>query len=497
MAKLTINGQKVTVDDSFFQLSPEDQDATVDEIAASLGGGEQQAPVAESPQEPSYGRQIFSGLLEGATGALGAPVDLMNNLVVKPATVGINAVFGTDIQPSSQPLGGSDGLRQGLAIDEQSGDTGQQMARRVAQSVGGAAVPAFGSANTTKQIAAMLMTGAGGGVGGAVAQQAFPDNVGAEIAGELLGGIGTGGAIAGIASRQARTAAEATVPSVDDLKAKSGALYDKAEARNLQYQPAETQKLASDIRDMAVDQGLDPTLHPKAVASLGRLDEYATQPMSVKNARTVQRILSGAAKDPTNPDQSRIAAMIKGEFDNFISKDVPEISEANKLYSRAKKAETVAKALNKAELRTAARGTGGNIDNAMRQKMVELLTNDKDIRAFSSAEKGLMTSVVKGSKLQDGLRIAGKLSPTSGGLMSVIMGGGAVTAPHIAIPAAIGGFAAKTAADSMTYNNAKLLDVFIRSGGQMPTGSTGGLKRKLIEALLGSQAATQSYLNRD
>ena len=37
MARLNINGRKVTVDDSFFQLSPADQDATVDEIAAELG----------------------------------------------------------------------------------------------------------------------------------------------------------------------------------------------------------------------------------------------------------------------------------------------------------------------------------------------------------------------------------------------------------------------------------------------------------------------------
>lgn len=37
MATLTINGQRVTVDDSFLKLSPEQQDATVDEIAASIG----------------------------------------------------------------------------------------------------------------------------------------------------------------------------------------------------------------------------------------------------------------------------------------------------------------------------------------------------------------------------------------------------------------------------------------------------------------------------
>lgn len=40
MPTLNINGQRVKVDDSFLSLTPEQQNATVDEIAASLGGGE-------------------------------------------------------------------------------------------------------------------------------------------------------------------------------------------------------------------------------------------------------------------------------------------------------------------------------------------------------------------------------------------------------------------------------------------------------------------------
>lgn len=40
MATLNINGKRVKVDDSFLSLSPEQQNATVDEIARSLGGGQ-------------------------------------------------------------------------------------------------------------------------------------------------------------------------------------------------------------------------------------------------------------------------------------------------------------------------------------------------------------------------------------------------------------------------------------------------------------------------
>jgi hypothetical protein len=42
MATLEIDGQPVTVDDSFLKLSPEQQQAKVDEIAASLRRGKYQ-----------------------------------------------------------------------------------------------------------------------------------------------------------------------------------------------------------------------------------------------------------------------------------------------------------------------------------------------------------------------------------------------------------------------------------------------------------------------
>lgn len=44
MPTLTINGRRVTVDDSFLRLLPEQQDATVDEIAGQFGGAVSSTP---------------------------------------------------------------------------------------------------------------------------------------------------------------------------------------------------------------------------------------------------------------------------------------------------------------------------------------------------------------------------------------------------------------------------------------------------------------------
>lgn len=73
MPTLNINGQRVKVDDSFLSLSPEQQNATVDEIAASLSRGS--APQQE--MQPFMGLDLRtaekSSNVEWAPGTRGAP----------------------------------------------------------------------------------------------------------------------------------------------------------------------------------------------------------------------------------------------------------------------------------------------------------------------------------------------------------------------------------------------------------------------------------------
>lgn len=54
MATLNINGRRVTVDDSFLSLSPEQQEATVDEIAQSLGRTAVDPATNQPPGVPEY-----------------------------------------------------------------------------------------------------------------------------------------------------------------------------------------------------------------------------------------------------------------------------------------------------------------------------------------------------------------------------------------------------------------------------------------------------------
>lgn len=475
-------------------------------LQAFQGMGNTAAPSQQT--ESGYGSQIFSGLLEGATGALGAPVDLVNNLLVAPAAAGINYVFGTDIQPSQTPLGGSAGLRQGLAISPESNSGGEQFARRVAQSVGGAA-PFAAGANSAGQVASILATGLGGGVGGAAAQQIAPDNIGAEIAGELIGGLGTGAAISGLANRSARQAAEKAAPSIEELKTQASDLYAQAEARGVVADPAMTTRLADDITKIARDNELiTPTgriaeAYPKAREALQLMRDYAGYDMNPTQMQVIRETLADAAFG-TDGKEGRIAKKMLSAFDDFVSPLAPELAEARKVSSRYLKAGTLERARELAGAR-AGQFTGSGFENALRTEYRNL-----DRRIIKGQEQGwspeqiqAIQNVSRGTPMQNAARNIGKLAPTgvvSAGLGSGVpfMIGNAIGGPALGAASAAStmgaGFAGRELATRMGLRNAEVAELLARSGGSLPNSSNPAITEAVIQALIGSQLAAQSNM---
>lgn len=158
MATLTINGQQVTVDDSFLQLSPEQQEATVEEIAASLGS-EQQDGISTSADIAASG---ISGIGRGVADLAGLPgtlSDLFNDAATWGLSRGYEAITGEQAPDGSffgrqqlprSVFSGQD-ARQGLsaitggASDYQPQTTAGRYASTVGEFLPGAA--AFGGAS--------------------------------------------------------------------------------------------------------------------------------------------------------------------------------------------------------------------------------------------------------------------------------------------------------------------------------------------------------------
>jgi len=84
MATLNIGGKRVTVDDSFLSLPPEQQQQTVDEIASQIGGGQPQPEAVPSPYD--------SGNAVRLTGGPGVATPPMRNDLMTSATATVGGI---------------------------------------------------------------------------------------------------------------------------------------------------------------------------------------------------------------------------------------------------------------------------------------------------------------------------------------------------------------------------------------------------------------------
>src|SRR5690606_33199213 len=133
--------------------------------------------------------------------------------------------------------------------------------------------------------------------------------------------------------------------------------------------------------------------------------------------------------------EAHFGEMFIDVIDDFITKTAPSrvaagagddaangaIPAGRTTHSLLRRSETLASAMTAARLRAASSGSGGNIDNSIRQELRKIITSDKKSRGFTKAELDAMEGiVVGGGKIQDVMRLIGKLSPSGNGLMAAL-----------------------------------------------------------------------------
>jgi len=309
-------------------------------------------------------------------------------------------------------------------------------------------------------------------------------------AGGVLGG--TLGAVGRIgASKIDRSA----LPTVNDLKAAAQAAYQRADQAGVVFTPQAMQRLANDITSEFAQFGYHPELQSGAKVALDEINRLASQNVTLKGL-DVARKIAGNAYQPGNKSNNALTSKVVDAIDNLVANpqagDVmtgnapaaaTALSEARDAFRQSAKLDTVSNLLERAGLRAASTGSGGNIENATRQELRKVLTSDRLRRGFSQDELSAIRSAVVGSKGQNALRLAGKLSPEGNGLsmllhlLSAPLSGGAT------LPLAGVGMVAKRAADAMARNNAQIAEALIADGGKMPATQLSPIRKAIIEAL--------------
>lgn len=511
MATLNIAGKRVKVDDAFLNLSPEEQNATVEEIASQLGA-------APSDQESQQSKDLRNELSDMSNKMGGATIESLDQARYdalpawkKPLIAADNAVRGAadmltfgladEIAAKAGDLtgiGGEAGNYEKNLAEQRKRDSQGGKARFAGQMAGAFMMP--GGAAKTVGGAALQGAALGGAYGFGSGEGGFENRLANGGVG-LATGAAAGGLVRAGANAIERKLAGSVIPSNEALSKAAQAAYKAADDAGVIIKPESTARLSAAIKQQLAEEGFDTALHPGVSAVLNRLDGLEGQNVTLKGMDIIRRVASNAAGDVTRPDQQRLVSKMINQIDDFVSDLRPadvlagdsreaanQMLKARSLWTRLKKAEKIDTAILKAERRAASTGSGGNADNAMRQNVRALLDNPRTARGMSAAEKKAAERIVRGTTGQNALRLAGKLAPTGvvSGTLSSAAGYGLAGPVGIGLP--VLGAGAKALADRMTVKNVEKLSQLIRSGGLTTQQVAEFIRQGVIPAPVGFKA---------
>ena len=445
--------------------------------------GFMQPPRADAPQtqpvqrETGIVEQTGIGTREGVAMGLGFPVDAVASAINGiPRT--ISAATGQPMADwISNPVGGSDSINRAFdavlpeRVDPQTG--GQRFARRIGQEVGAAAVPLAGTVGKAKTGADLariavpqVASAVGSGVGAQTAREVMPDSVAAEIAGQVIGGAAAGSLASRLTAPRAPQA-----PSTADLEAQASNLYQRGDVRP-GADPSSVASFQQSIDGVLRGENLvTPTGRNLADGNVKKfldvIEDYQGNQMTPRQMQTARKFLTDAAAS-SDPSDRRIGTLLLKEFDAWRNAAVPEYKAADQLYGRMKRAKDVDWRIEKAENRAASTGTGGNAVNAMRQNIRQILDNPAARRGYSAEEIRAMEAIVRGDKTTNAMRLAGRLSPTSGAIPLMANIAGVGMNPLIGTLVMGAGAGAKGLAELRTQGQINALAELIRNGAPMP-----------------------------
>lgn len=487
MPVLNIEGRRVRVDDAFLSLSPEDQQATVEDIAKQMGIGAGQKVDPATNQPPGVPQYVPPGVAgyDPKTGEVAADdrSGLLGKLdsAVRGAADMATLGFADEI---SAALGAATGV--GGEFGDYAGNLERQRATDAADSrdrfgyrlggqlAGGFALPASGATSVGR--AALEGAALGGAYGFGSGEGGFADRMWNAAPSAAVGGV-VGGALRAGANALETRAARKMIPSIDDLRSAANEGYAAADAAGVIVRPEGIRKVATETVNDLVDFGYHPQLQPRIGSILNEMERLGNTNTTFKGLDTLRKI-AGQVANSNDPAEKAMASRIIARLDDYMAnlpvddvitgdaaKAAAGIRQGRDNWARMRRAELVDTAAIKAERRAASTGTGGNLDNALRQNVRSILDSPKRARGMTPEEIAMAEKVVRGTPTQDALRLVGRLSPTTGGLSAAMNVGATAVNPWMAIPGAMG-MGAKGLADHITVRNVQRLSEMIRSGGK-------------------------------
>jgi len=424
-----------------------------------------------------------SGAMQGMTLGFGdeinaagmTPIDMVRN-----RSTDVAGQFGKALEDTQGQFTGTQTLNPQAA---QAGDVTGSLALlgKAPSSAAAAAVPAAISSRLGLKGAAQgAAFGAANGLGRGTTPE---DRLKQAGYGALTGGA-MGGIAGGVLGSIGRPTVAGAIPSIDDLELAKTAAYAKADAAGARYTPPAYEGMVQNIlRDASADN-ISAVRHPKAVSLIKQMAAaadggYAPTLTQLDQWRQVARrdLVAPAAGNPDQTAEAHFGGLVIDNIDHFIDNAKPTdmatgsatqaasaIQDARAANSVFRKSQTVQDAIVTAQHRAASTGSGGNLNNAIRQNIRKILDSPKKVAPFSPGERQMMEQIINSSGLQNTLRLIGKLSPVGNGLMAAL-GIGAVASNPLMAAFPMAGAVAKHFADNATQAAAARLQAAVARGG--------------------------------
>lgn len=465
-----------------YEIEAPDQQSAVAAVRGSTPPGYGGADVDRSefrslPER--LGRQV--GLT--ARYMMEGPADLAG-VATNPITGAINSLTGAGLKTVPEAVS-SLASRMGLPQPENAGErvvgSAAKMAATLPATAGtAAATGANALLPLTQRLGAQSAALAGGGAGMGAAAEAAPESVAAQLAGGLAGALAPAAA--------GKLVAKTTAPTIAQLRAAGKQGYETARASGIEIKPDPIKSLADKVRADLEADGINVKVAPK---TFDVLDEVQNIPkdafLDVNNVETLRRRLGHVADDFTNRTERLAAKTVQKRLDEYVSSIDPSdlrtgtaadaelaaesLRNARGNIAASKRAELVEKKLTKAELRSAAVNSGKNISNTIRQRIVDILTDERKLQGYSPEEIAQMRRIVEGTSVGNAGRRVANMAGAGGGLGQTLL---------TVLGAGTGGTAAGTEGAMLGAAIPLVLGSAARGVHNLSTGRQAGILRNMI-----------------
>lgn len=479
MGTLTINGRKITVDDSFAKLSPADQEKTVNEIAAQMGAQQDAGPPGApgsreyadwaaaqaragkalpqvSPPPPGQVRQapgLYDSALatvNGLTGAVPGLQQASDAMIAGGQTVGdilanrpgsLSQHYGEIQQqrqrtaakaPLANTLGGIGGtmaltgglgsIPAGAEALGMTGGVGKQLLNSALSTAGYEGLQSFVKGKTGRDVLADEAIGAGSGLIGSTMGQGL-NKLGGKIADSLTSR----------AQNKLTNDAIQNAPSAADLFSAGSQLFDKSTGGNpLQVTDNAYFRLLGDVQQATKKYRPNDLNNPEAVGLLQQLwqvgDELSAGTgvaVDFKDLHILRQSAQAVTQKPGASDQTKsIARLVVKSIDGFINGLKPgDIAggadpkeAANALLTGIS---TWAKASKVSMIEQAIQNADtykSGTEMGLKNAFTALMkTPEYQGNMFTPVEKQAIREVAKGTSLQNAMALLGRAGFSLGG----------------------------------------------------------------------------------